>query len=402
MRIYKKLSINELKNYNANSRTHSKDQIELVINSIKEFGFTNPILIDEENTIIAGHARLQAAKALKLKEVPVVVIDDLSEAQKRAYIIADNKTALESGWDFGILASEFEFLDSQGFDLALTAFSEDEIAEICATNDIKESFCDEDEVPTSLDGAETITKPGDLWLLGEHRLLCGDSTVATDAERLLDGNNPNLMVTDPPYGVKYEAGWRATAKDSKPTEREANSNLMNDDRADWYDAYVLFPGAVAYVWHASSFTDVVMDGLRRAGFEVKQQIIWNKNVHALSRSDYHWKHEPCWYAVKKDGDRKWRGGRTQMTVWDVANVSCEKDKTGHPTQKPVEIFTRSIDHHTVAGDSVYDPFSGSGTLCIACEKSGRKALMMELDPKYCDIIIARWEKFTGSKAERHE
>jgi DNA modification methylase len=208
------------------------------------------------------------------------------------------------------------------------------------------------------------------------------------------------MITDPPYGVKYEADWRAKAKGRKKTEREENSNLKNDDQADWFDAYVLFPGSVAYVWHASAFTDVVMDGLRRANFDIKQQIIWNKNVHALSRSDYHWKHEPCWYAVKKPGERNWKGGRTQMTVWDVPSISSDKDKTAHPTQKPAELFIKSIVHHTNPGEYVYDPFAGSGTLMVACEKTKRRALMMELDPKYCDIIIQRYENYSGKKAVR--
>jgi DNA modification methylase len=206
------------------------------------------------------------------------------------------------------------------------------------------------------------------------------------------------MITDPPYGVKYEASWRADAKKRKKTEREESSNLQNDDRADWYDAYILFPGSVAYVWHASAYTDVVMDGLKRAGFEIKQQIIWNKNVHALSRSDYHWKHEPCWYAVKDMKERNWQGGRKQMTVWDVASVISEKDKTAHPTQKPVELFLKSIEHHTNPGEYVYDPFGGSGTLIIAAEKSKRRALTMELDPKYCDVIVQRWQNFTGKTA----
>ncbi|CAK0772824.1 Methyltransferase (modular protein) [Gammaproteobacteria bacterium] len=262
-----------------------------------------------------------------------------------------------------------------------------------------EGLTDEDAVPEL--PVEPRTKMGDVWLLDGHRLLCGSSTESHSVELVLNGQQPNTMITDPPYGVKYEADWRAKAKGRVATERENNSNLMNDDQADWYDSYVLFPGTVAYVWHASSFTDVVMDCLRRAGFEIKQQIIWNKNVHALSRSDYHWKHEPCWYAAKPNGDRNWKGGRTQMTVWDIKSVIFEKDgggKTSHPTQKPVEIYTRALEHHTNQGEYVYEPFGGSGTSIIACEKLGRRSLAIELDPKYCDVIVKRWQDFTGKQA----
>lgn len=388
---YKKESTNLLKEYSANSRTHTDEQIAQVMDSITEFGFTNPILVDGDNVIIAGHCRLEAAKRLNMDEVPCIVLDGLTEEQKRAYVIADNKLALNAGWDLDILRSELTLLQDADFPMGLTGFDETELDGLLNI-DLAQTFENEDDIGEL--PAEPITKPGDLWILGSHRLLCGDSTNATDIERLFKGEHPNTMVTDPPYGVKYEADWRAKAKGSKKTAREENSNLKNDDQADWYDAYVLFPGSVAYVWHASAFTDVVMDGLRRAGFEIKQQIIWNKNVHALSRSDYHWKHEPCWYAIKKGGERNWKGGRSQMTVWDVQSVVCEKDKTAHPTQKPVELFLRSINHHTNPGEYVYDPFAGSGTLMVACEKTQRRALMMELDPKYCDVIINRYKTLT--------
>lgn len=396
LRNYKGVSVGELCKFEANSRTHSPEQIEQIIRSINEFGFTNPLLIDENNTIIAGHGRLEAALKLGLEELPCIVVDGLSEAQRAALVIADNKIALNAGWDIGILQAQFEMLKGFDFDLTLTGFGLDEIEDFMP-DILPDALCGDDEIP---DGAVAQTEPGDVWLLGDHRLLCGDSTSADCVVKLLAGQLPNTMITDPPYGVKYEADWRAKAKGVKKTAREENSSLKNDDEPDWYDAYVLHTGSVAYVWHASAFTDVVMDGLRRAGFEIKQQIIWNKNVHALSRSDYHWKHEPCWYAVKKGADRNWKGGRTQMTVWDVASVGSEKDKTAHPTQKPVEIFERSVRHHTNQGEYVYDPFAGSGTLMIACEKTKRRALMMELDPKYCDVIIQRYENYTGKKAIR--
>jgi len=397
LRDYKKVKVEDLRKYSANSRTHSEEQIQQLVKSIAEFGFTNPLLIDEHNVIIAGHGRLEAAIRSNMEHVPCVILDGLTDVQKAALVIADNKLALNAGWDREVLLSQFEYLKQHDFDLELTGFGLEELCTFLPTED-PEIFCGEDDLP--IEPPEPITQIGDIWLLGTHRLLCGDSTVATDVLRLLDGQEPNTMITDPPYGVKYEADWRAKAKGIKKTAREENNNLKNDDQADWYNAYVLFGGTVAYVWHASSFTDVVMDGLRRAGFDIKQQIIWNKNVHALSQSDYHWKHEPCWYAVKKNGERNWKGGRTQMTVWDVPSISNEKDKTAHPTQKPVELFVRSIEHHTNQGEYVYDPFAGSGTLMVACEKTKRRALMMELDPKYCDIIIKRYENYSGKKAER--
>lgn len=389
--------ITELKGYDKNARKHSKEQIQIICDSIEKFGFNDPIEIDENLTILSGHARVAAAKKLKLKQVPTIIHSHMTDDEKKAYILAANQIALKSEWDIDILKEEITDLHLNQFDLSVAGFSEDEILALILDEEETEGLTLDDEVPAQQE--EPITKLGDVWLLGDHRLMCGSSTNITDVDKLFAGSKPNLMVTDPPYGVKYEASWRADAKGRKKTEREETSNLMNDDQADWYDAYVLFTGAVAYVWHASAFTDVVMDGLRRAGFEIKQQIIWNKNVHALSRSDYHWKHEPCWYAVKKDGDRTWQGDRKQMTVWDVKSVQSEKDKTSHPTQKPVEIYTKSILNHTKLYEHVYDPFSGSGTLIIACEKSHRKALSMELDPKFCDVIIKRWQNFTGLKAK---
>lgn len=380
--------------YARNTRTHSEDQVKQVVNSINEFGFTNPILIDSDNGIIAGHGRVMAAQSLGLDEVPCIRLSHLTDAQKRAYIIADNKIALNAGWDDALLKLELNDLSDLDFDLDLIGFNDAELAAMLVDDDSKnKGNTDPDAVPDI--PVDPITRLGDIWLLGNHRLMCGDSIDAHTVNALLKGQLPNTMITDPPYGVKYEAGWRGKLKNRTPTEREKNSTLKNDDNADWYAAYALFPGSVAYIWHASVFSGVVMDGLIRAGFEIKQQIIWNKNVHALSRSDYHWKHEPCWYATKKGGDRNWKGGRTQMTVWDIKSIIFEKDKTAHPTQKPVEIYTRSLEHHTNAGEYVYEPFAGSGTSIIACEQLQRRSLSLELDPKYCDVIIQRWQNFTG-------
>ena len=332
-----------------------------------------------------------------MEYLPTIEADHLTDAQRRAYVIADNRLALDAGWDDDLLRVEFDDLRADGFDLELTGFTLDEISALQIEE--VEGLTDEDSVPEVPE--DPVTVEGDVWLLGNHRLMCGDSTSIDAVDKLMAGQKPNTMVTDPPYGVKYDAGWRSKAKNRKATERESNGTIKNDERSDWYDAYSIFAGTVAYVWHASAFTDVVMDGLRRAGFTIKQQIIWNKNVHALGRSDYHWKHEPCWYATKDKGDRNWKGGRTQMTVWDVKSVIFEKDaggKTSHPTQKPVDLYIRSLEHHTNMGEYTYDPFGGSGTSVIACEKLGRRSLTMELDPKYCDVIVKRWQEFTGNDA----
>lgn len=381
--------------YVNNSRTHSDEQVSQVAASIKEFGFTNPILIDEDDGIIAGHGRLLAAQKLKLDEVPCIILEGLTAAQKKAYVIADNQLAMNSGWDLDKLQVELQHLNEVEFDLDLLGFDDDFLAGLLEPEP-EEGLTDEDAVPEIPE--EPVSKEGDIWILGNHRLMCGSSTDALHVEKLLNGQMPNTMITDPPYGVKYEADWRAEAKGRKKTEREETSSLKNDDQADWYDAYVLFPGSVAYVWHASAFTDVVMEGLRKCGFDIKQQIIWNKNVHALSRSDYHWKHEPCWYAVKPNSDRKWSGGRAQMTVWDVKSVIFEDGKTAHPTQKPVALYVKSLENHTNAGEYTYELFAGSGTSIIACEQTGRRSLSMELDPKFVDLIINRWQDYTGKQA----
>lgn len=389
-----KREIDALIPYEFNPRTITEIEIERLKKGIEKVGYNAPILIDTDNTIIAGHQRWHVLKMLKHKEVTVMCPSrKLTEQEFKQVNIQDN---VDFGdWNKQVLNDHFNIVDLDDWGKNLTDLLVDFNNDDGLTG--TQGLTDEDAVP------EVPTVPtaklGDLYALGDHRLLCGDSTNGDDVKRLLDGQSPNTMITDPPYGVKYEADWRANAKGVKKTQREESSNLQNDDRADWYEAYALFPGSVAYVWHASAFTDVVMDGLRRSGFDVKQQIIWNKNVHALSRSDYHWKHEPCWYAVKPTGDRNWKGGRTQMTVWDITSIIFEKDKTAHPTQKPVEIYTRALEHHTSPGEYVYDPFGGSGTLTIACEKLGRRALTMELDPRYVDLIIKRWEDFTGKKAE---
>jgi DNA modification methylase len=377
-----------------NNNIHSQEQIDRLAKLIEFQGFRNPIVVSNRSGfVVAGHGRIEAARKLKMDKLPVMYQDFESEAQEYAYLTSDNAIASWAELDLSMVNTEM--LDfGPDFDIDLLGIKDFVIEPV-------EKFdpqSDEDAVPEVV---HPITRKGDLWLLGNHRLLCGDSTMIDDVEKLLNGQSPNTMITDPPYGVKYEAGWRAEAKGVKKTEREESSNLQNDDRSDWYDSYVLHKGNIAYVWHASFFTDVVMDGLKRAGFEIKAQIIWNKNVHALSRSDYQWKHEPCWYGIRKGANHNWLGDRKQKTVWDIQNVMFEKDgggKTSHPTQKPVALYVNSINNHTNSGEYIYEPFGGSGTSIIAAEKTSRRSLTIELDEKYCDVIIKRWEAYTGKKA----
>jgi len=248
-----------------------------------------------------------------------------------------------------------------------------------------------------------VTREGDVWILGRHRLMCGDSTSIDAVDRLLNGQAPNTMVTDPPYGVKLDQSWRDKALGEKAMGK-GNANLVaNDERADWTDAWALFSGNIAYVWHASSFTDVVMESLRNVGLEPVQQIIWNKSVMIMGRSDYHFKHEPCWYAVRKGKTHNWKGDRKQTTIWDAAPPNhimggSKEEKTAHPTQKPAVLYEKAYLNHTSPGEYVYEPFGGSGTALVVAEKIDRRALVMELDPKYCDVIINRWQDFTGQQA----
>lgn len=385
------LKLKHPKNMNA----HPFKQIERLAKIMEYQGVRYPIKVSKlSGYITSGHGRLEAAKLLKWKEMPVDFQDYEDDKQEYADIVADNAIASWAELDLSQINSDIIDFGPE-LDLEMLGLENFAI-------DVADKY-EENESDNKLpDDYETRAKPGDIWQLGSHRLMCGDSTNPQHVSMLFAGATPNIMITDPPYGVEYEAGWRAEAKGTKKTKREESSNLKNDNIADWYEAYSLFTGNIAYVWHASSFTDVVMNGLKKCGFEIKAQIIWNKSVHALSRSDYHWKHEPCWYAVKAGANHSWVGDRKQMTIWDIGNVMHEKDageKTAHPTQKPVKIYIVPIENHTQKNDVIYDPFAGSGTAIIACEKTGRVALSMELDPKYVDVILTRWENLTGNKAE---
>jgi DNA modification methylase len=375
----------------ANNPRQNDDAVEAVAESIRRFGFRQPIVVDADGVIVAGHTRFRAAQRLGLATVPVHVATDLTPDEVRAYRLADNKTAELASWDDAMLSIELDALRGAGIDWTLLGFDEEELAKLLAPAGT-EGLTDPDAVPEK--PADPITKPGDLWLLGKHRLLCGDSTSATDVARLLDGAVPALMVTDPPYGVEYDPEWRMDAGLTGNTARMGK--VMNDDRADWTEAWKLFPGDVAYVYHAGVFASTVQQSLERAGFAIRAQIIWAKDRLALSRGDYHWQHEPCWYAVREGGKGHRTDDRTQTTLWSIP--ARDDAGHGHGTQKPVECMERPVRNHLA--DMVYEPFAGSGTTVIACERTGRTCMAMELDPGYCDVVVRRWEDFTGRKAER--
>ena len=375
----------------ANNPRQNDDAVEAVAESIRRFGFRQPIVVDADGVIVAGHTRFRAAQRLGLATVPVHVATDLTPDEVRAYRLADNKTAELASWDDAMLSIELDALRGAGIDWTLLGFDEEELAKLLAPAGT-EGLTDPDAVPEK--PADPITKPGDLWLLGKHRLLCGDSTSATDVARLLDGAVPALMVTDPPYGVEYDPEWRMDAGLTGNTARMGK--VMNDDRADWTEAWKLFPGDVAYVYHAGVFASTVQQSLERAGFAIRAQIIWAKDRLALSRGDYHWQHEPCWYAVREGGKGHRTDDRTQTTLWSIP--ARDDAGHGHGTQKPVECMERPVRNHLA--DLVYEPFAGSGTTVIACERTGRTCMAMELDPGYCDVVVRRWEDFTGRKAER--
>jgi DNA modification methylase len=372
--------------YARNARTHSEAQVALIAGSIREFGFTNPVLVDGANGIIAGHGRVLAARLLGLGSVPVIELPHLTDAQKRAYVLADNRLAEQAGWDREMLALEVADLTALGIDLGDVGFEAGELDAL-----LRSGAPDPREEATPEPPVVPVSRPGDLWVLGNHRLLCGSSTEAADVARLLGEVRPHLMVTDPPYGVSYDPGWRNTAGLSA-TKR--TGRVMNDDRADWRAAWALFPGSVAYVWHGALHAGTVADSLTASGFEIRSQIIWAKERLVLSRGDYHWQHEPCWYAVRRKARGCWSGDRTQTTLWTIP--SRDQDAaTVHGTQKPVECLRRPMLNHSAPGQPVYDPFLGSGTSLIAAETTGRACLGLELDPAYVDVIVTRWAAFTG-------
>jgi site-specific DNA-methyltransferase (adenine-specific) len=392
---YKPAPVANLVPYARNSRTHSAAQVDKIAASIKEFGFLNPVIVDGENGIIAGHGRILAAQKLGLETVPTIEAAHLTDAQRKAYIIADNRLALDAGWDDEMLRVELQDLDAVDFDLTLTGFDLDEIAALTA-DEPTEGLTDEDAVPEVPE--QPVTVEGDVWLLGRHRLMCGDSTRIDHLEKLCEGQLVDMWLTDPPYNVAYEGGT------SEKLTIE-NDEMSNDDfRQFLTESYtaansVMKDGAVFYIWHADSegynFRGAAFD----AGWKVRQCLIWKKSSLVMGRQDYHWIHEPCLYGWKEGAAHLWAADRKQTTIMEFNKPTRNGE---HPTMKPVELFEYQMLNNTKGSDLVLDSFAGSGTIAIACEKHGRCARMMELDPKYCDVIIKRWQDFTGQQATHEE
>jgi DNA modification methylase len=389
-----------------NRRKHNPRNLGMVVDALHAVGAARSIVIDEGNVVLAGNGVTEAAAEAGITKVHVVDVDGstlvavrrtgLSPEQKRALAMYDNRTAELAEWNGEQLQADLD----AGLDLQ-PWFSEAELATALRQAGGHPGLTDPDALP---DARPTSIVRGDLFALGPHRLLCGDATVEADVARLLHGCSPHLMVTDPPYGVDYDPAWRDRAAQFSPSmgnrKDTATGTVLNDDRADWTAAWRLFPGEVAYVWHAGIKAADVAVSLAAAGFEVRSQIIWAKSHLAVSRSHYHWQHEPCWYAVRKGATGHWTGDRKQTTLWAIEKP--QKSETGHATQKPVECMRRPIDNNSAPGQCVYDPFCGSGTTLIAAHQTGRVCLAIELNPAYVQLAIDRWEQFSGSHAVRVE
>ena len=385
------IKIADLKPYALNAKKHPKSQIAGIAESLKRFGWKQPVVVDSKNNIVIGHGRVEAAKLSKMETVPCVVADDLSPDEIKALRLIDNRIA-ETGWDVEMLA-----LDLQSFALDLTPFNI-EFDSLLPKTEVKDGLTDPDAVPDVQEKSKV--QIGDMFALGNHRIICGDSTKAEIVEKLLGGVKPHLMVTDPPYGVEYDASWRneATRANGEKIKGRATGKVLNDDKADWREAWALFPGDVAYVWHAGLFAGKVADSLTSCGFKLRSQIIWAKSNFAIGRGDYHWHHEPCWYAVREGKTGHYAGDRKQTTLWQIAKPS--KSETGHSTQKPVECMRKPLENNSSVGQAIYEPFSGSGTTIIAAEQTGRVCYAVELNPSYVDVAIKRWQDFTGQLAKK--
>jgi DNA modification methylase len=397
------VSIELLIPYANNARTHSDAQVAQIAASIREFGFTNPVLTSDDNTIIAGHGRVMAARKLGLTQVPVIRLSHLSETQRKAYILADNKLALNAGWDDNLLSIELADLKDLGFDTDLTGFSADEIAALMPV-EVTEGLTDEDEVPEA--PIDPVTKLGDVWLLGKHRLMCGDSTSIEAFDQLMAGERADMIFTDPPYGMSYgggrAAGDHALDKKTGGVKIKSHGMILNDD-LQGEDLIALVRDAIAtstasmkeggalyacFTWRTYAEFEA---GLESCGHKVKACIVWDKKSIGLGNSNYRPQHEFIFYC-----GGQWYGDKSESDVWYLS-----RGNTGayvHPTQKPVELIERAIDNSSKRGDLIIDCFGGSGSTLVACEKTGRQARLMELDPKYCDVIVKRWQDFTGKQA----
>ena len=382
--------IDRLIEYARNPRKNDH-AVDRVASAIHEFGFRVPLLAKSDGSLIDGHLRLKAARKLKLEKVPVIVCDDMTETQIKAFRLSVNKVAELAGWDEELLGLELAELAALDFDMGLTGFDEDELAALLS--EATEGETDPDDVPEP--PADPVTVLGDVWILGNHRIACGDCTDQGTVDKALNGVKPHLMVTDPPYGVEYDADWRVRAGvKGNLAGGTAVGKVENDDRADWREAWALFPGDVAYVWHAGVHSPTV--ALSLESFEMRALIVWAKSNYPMGRGHYHHKHEPCWYAVRKGATGHWHGDRKQTTLWEID--SPRKSETGHSTQKPVECMKRPIENNSSPGQAVYEPFSGSGTTIIAGEMTGRSIHAIELNPAYVDVAVERWQAFAGKQA----
>ncbi len=387
------ISISQLKEYENNPRKISKEEFKKLVTSIKEDGYHQRIIVNQDNTIIGGHQRKKALLESGLKssdKIEVLVPDrNLTKEELDRINIRDNLAFGE--YDFDILTERFDMEELLSFGM-----DKDMLTPILNKTLLEAIEEEKIEVP-----AEATSKLGDIYLLGSHRLMCGDSTDPQHVEKLMDGVIPILMVTDPPYGVSYEPEWRNNIGEAHGVARNTGK-VLNDDRYDWSEAYSLFAGDVVYIWHSSRYTHKFAEHIENNGFDLINLIVWSKQHFALSRGDYHHQHEPLWYAVKKGKQHNWQGKRDQSTIWEINNNNIfggsGEEQTGHGTQKPLECMLRPIMNNSKVGEGVYDPFGGSGTTLIACERSKRNCYMMELSPAYVDVIIKRWEKETGLKA----
>lgn len=380
------VEISKLIPYINNARTHSKEQITKLRSSLREFGFINPVIIDKDYNVIAGHGRIEAAKLENITEVPCVFVDYLTPAQKKAYIIADNRMAMDAGWDEELLRIEIEALQSEAFDIGLTGFEEQEIAAIfnSVEEEIQEDNFDIEEALSK----PTITKKGDVWLLGNHRLICGDSTKEEIYPILMNGKKANLVVTDPPYNVNYEANAGKIKNDNMDSNQfyqfllSAFSNMKEAMEND----------ASIYVFHADTEGLNFRKAFADAGFYLSQTCIWKKQSLVLGRSPYQWQHEPCLFGWKKNGKHQWYSDRKQTTIWEFDKPNKSDD---HPTMKPIPLIAYTIQNSSMSNCIVLDPFGGSGSTLIACEQTNRICYTIELDEKYCDVIVKRYIEQSG-------
>jgi DNA modification methylase len=384
--------IEKLIPYARNPRTHPDAQVAQLAASIAEFGFVNPVLVASDAGIMAGHGRLLGAQALKMKKVPVIVLDHLTPAQRKAYLLADNKLAELAGWDEDLLRMELKDLQLEEFDLGVIGFSDEELAELLADDEVTTGLKDEDAVPEVPE--RPVSVAGDVWLLGDHRVLCGDATDLKAVRRLVEGEQADLVFTDPPYNVDYE-GYTAdklTIKGDKMKPAEFDKFLRGTFAS--YRA-VVKQRASLYICHASSVQREFQNALEASGFEVRCQIIWAKNTFAWGHGRYKFQHEPIFYCHRAKQSDAWYGDKSQSTLWQEKKPAANRL---HPTMKPIELIERALLNSSKGGDCVLDLFGGSGSTLIACERRGRKSRLMELDPKYPDVIVKRWQEYTGQRA----